>query len=73
MLPSSWQRAGHVFFGDLGTDFHSRSCLKGKGDGQSPGNQPEAQGTGRWRLWDFLGTRFTVLNFFQLAGTRGSQ
>lgn len=26
-LPS-WQQAAHVFFGDLGTDFHSSSCLK---------------------------------------------
>lgn len=37
-----------------------------KGDSQSPGNQQEAQGTGRWPLWDFLGIRFTVLNFQQL-------
>lgn len=41
-----------------------------KGDSQSPGNQQEAQGTGRWPLWDFLGIRFTVLNFHQLAGSQ---
>lgn len=42
-LPS-WQQAAHVFFGDLGTYFHSSSCLKGRVTASPQGTSRKLRG-----------------------------